>query len=185
MPFTDICQNTMSSSLHNTSSLPLKSKIMKDFNVILKKYHKTTYLDDTDTYIQEDKLIRDNDIQLEDINYVGREDNSIFLINPAIDIYGNMKKIYVDLQEILFQYSGKDIIFNKYTVTGRDGGKGKMNSFEEESKKIIQTIQTLEADYIYYLSEFESRAKEIMRQIHIRLTIKNPETMRKNNFYKE
>ena len=76
---------------------------MKDFNVILKKYHKTTYLDDTDTYIQEDKLIRDNDIQLEDINYVGREDNSIFLINPAIDIYGNMK-IYVDLQEILFQY---------------------------------------------------------------------------------
>ena len=35
--------------------------------------------------------------QLEDINHVGREDNSIFLINPAIDIYGNMKKIYVNL----------------------------------------------------------------------------------------
>ena len=171
------------SSLHNTSSLPLRSKIMKDFNVILKKkYHKTAYLDDTDTYIQEDKLIRDNDIQLEDINYVGREDNSIFLINPAIDIYGNMKKIYVDLQDVLLQYSGNDIIFNKYTVTGRDGGKGKMNSFEEESKKIIETIQTLEADYIYYLSEFDSRAKEIMRQIHIRLKTKNPETMRKKQF---
>jgi hypothetical protein len=171
------------SSLHNTSSLPLKSKIMKEFNVILKKkYHKTTYLDDSDTYIQEDKLIRENDIQLEDINHVGREDNSIFLINPAIDIYGNMKKIYVNLQDVLLQYSGNDIIFNKYTVTGRDGGKGKMNSFEEESKKIIETIQTLEADYKYYLSDFESRAKEIMRQIHIRLKSKNPETMRKKQF---
>ena len=63
-----------------------------------------------------------------------------------------MKKIYVDLQDVLLQYSGNDIIFNKYTVTGRDGGKGKMNSFEEESKKIIETIQTLEADYIYIIS---------------------------------
>lgn len=171
------------SSLHNTSSLPLKSKIMKDFNVILKKnYHKTTYLDDNDTYIQEDKLIRDNDIQLEDINYVGSEDNSIFLINPAIDIYGNMKKIYADLRDVLSRYSGNDIIFNKYTVTGRDGGKGKMNSFEEESKKLIETIQTLEADYIYYLGDFESRAKEIMRQIHMRLKTKNSQTMRKKQF---
>lgn len=171
------------SSLHNTSSLPLKSKIMKDFNVILKNnYHKTIYLDDNDTYIQEDKLIRENDIQLDDINHVGSEDNSIFLINPAIDIYGNMKKIYVDLQEVLLRYSGNDIIFNKYTVTGRDGGKGKMNSFEEESKILIETIQKLEASYIYYLSEFESRAKEIMKQIHIRLETKEPKTRRRKQF---
>ena len=156
---------------------------MKEFNGILKKdYHKTTYLDDNDTYIQEDKLIRENDIQLEDINHVGKEYNSIFLINPAIDIYDRMKKIYTDLQDVLLQYSGNDIIFNKYTVTGRDGGKGKINTLEEESKILIETIQKLEADYLYYLSEFESRAKEIMRQIHMRLKTKNSETMRKKQF---
>ena len=173
-----------SSSLHNTSSLPLKSKIMEDFLVILKKnYHKTTYFDDNDTYIKEDILIRDNDIQLDDINDVDIEYDSIFSINSAINFYSRMKKIYVDLRDVLLSYQGSDIIFNKYTVTGRDGGKGKMNSLEEEESKIlIKTIQSLEVDYLDYLSKFESRAKEIMKQIHIRLKTKEQETKWKKQF---
>ena len=173
------------SSLHNSSRLPLHGKIMSDFDVILKlknKYHKTTYLDKDDTYIQEDKLIRENDIQLDDINDVGIEYDSIFGINSAIDFYSRMKKIYVDLQDVLLRYKGNDIIFNKYTVAGRDDGKGKMNAFEEESKKLIETIQTMESDYVYFLSEFESRAKEIMIQIHIRLKSKDAEIRRRKQF---
>ena len=170
------------SSLDNRSGLPKHDKIMSDFDVILKlknKYHKTTYLDKDDTYIQEDKLIRENDIQLDDVTYVSRKDDSIFGINSAVNIYSRMKKLYADLQEVLLQYSGNDIIFNKYTVTGRDDGKGKMNEFEEKSKKLIETIQEIEAGYVYFLSDFNNQAKEIMKQIHTILKGREPRTLKK------
>ena len=174
-------QKTKKNKLNRKSLLPKKEFLspgFKNLRILKNNYHPPDFntftenaRDQKNTYLNEDLLIRNEDISLSEMEVPDITGIDKYNIGNAIYILNNMLSLYKEVKKILSNYENSNIIFNNYTydtvqgMRNKEKGNKKGEKWIEDSRLIIDKLKNKRNKYNSLLSNFNDTAKVIMSNI--------------------